>query len=150
MKNLILLLFIIPVAVISCKKKGCTDELANNYLEDAKTDDGSCAYNWDKFLGTYNVTTGACNFPPDNHVSTISKGPIKDQIIISNFYDYGVNLKAMIVGNEFTFSETQGVGGYIGSGYIIDGSITINFFACESDDYPDNCTEVNCSVTYTK
>lgn len=28
----------------SCKKKGCTDPLANNYSVDAKKDDGSCQY----------------------------------------------------------------------------------------------------------
>lgn len=28
----------------SCKKEGCTDEMATNYDADAKTDDGSCSY----------------------------------------------------------------------------------------------------------
>lgn len=34
----------IGVAVTSCKKKGCTDEAATNYSEEAKKDDGSCVY----------------------------------------------------------------------------------------------------------
>lgn len=28
----------------ACKKEGCTDELASNYSEEAKKDDGSCVY----------------------------------------------------------------------------------------------------------
>jgi hypothetical protein len=150
MKKLLFILLLTPIALISCKKKGCIDELANNYEEKAKTDDGSCTYNWDKFVGTYNVTTGACNFAPDNHVSTISKGPTKNEMIISNFYNNGVNINATISGNEFSFSEVSDEVGYIGTGYVIDGAITIDFFSCEGYDYPDDCDEVNCSVNYNK
>jgi hypothetical protein len=150
MKNLMFVLLLTPFALISCKKKGCMDELANNFEEKAKKEDGSCTYNWDKFLGTYNVTTGSCNFPHDNHVSTISKGPSKDQIIISNFYDNGVNVKATILGNEFSFSEASAGVGYIGTGYVIDGVVTIDFFACEDYDYPNDCNEVSCTMNYTK
>ena len=33
------------VAVVpACKKKGCTDETALNYSEEAKKDDGSCIF----------------------------------------------------------------------------------------------------------
>jgi len=41
-------LMIVGVAVLlvfaSCKKEGCTDELANNYSKKAKKDDGTCTY----------------------------------------------------------------------------------------------------------
>lgn len=54
------MLFILAVTVMSCKKEGCTDSMATNYDEDAKKDDGSCTYSaedlptgYDKF---YNVT----------------------------------------------------------------------------------------------
>jgi hypothetical protein len=39
-----ILLLAISISLLSCKKKGCTDNLANNYDEKSKTDDGSCAY----------------------------------------------------------------------------------------------------------
>lgn len=46
MKNRILLLAGIAMALSlnSCNKKGCTDELASNYNEKSKKDDGTCTY----------------------------------------------------------------------------------------------------------
>lgn len=39
------LLFIVSFLIFtSCKKEGCTDELANNTSSDATKDDGSCTY----------------------------------------------------------------------------------------------------------
>lgn len=32
------------ILFVSCKKKGCIDENAINYSEEAKKDDGSCEY----------------------------------------------------------------------------------------------------------
>lgn len=43
-KTLTLLALSSAVALGSCKKKGCTDETATNYSEEAKKDDGSCEY----------------------------------------------------------------------------------------------------------
>lgn len=47
-KNVILIAAIalgtVCTTFTSCKKKGCTDETANNYSEEAKKDDGSCTY----------------------------------------------------------------------------------------------------------
>ncbi|MCT4581279.1 MAG: hypothetical protein N4A35_07660 [Flavobacteriales bacterium] len=43
-KTLTLLAISSAVAFGSCKKKGCTDETATNYSEEAKKDDGSCEY----------------------------------------------------------------------------------------------------------
>lgn len=71
-------------------------------------------------------------------------------MVIGNFYNDGVNINATISGNNFTFSEVSGGVGYIGSGYVIDGTITIDFFACEDYNYPDECDEVNCSLNYAK
>lgn len=44
-KNLLLVAVLtLSVVATSCKKKGCTDENAINYSEEAKKDDGSCSY----------------------------------------------------------------------------------------------------------
>jgi hypothetical protein len=40
----------------SCKKKGCTDELAINYRSEYKKDDGSCSYSSTKMVGRYQYT----------------------------------------------------------------------------------------------
>ncbi len=40
----VLLAVALTAGTTSCKKKGCTDPLANNYSEEAKKDDGSCTY----------------------------------------------------------------------------------------------------------
>ena len=49
-KNTILVATGLLFVLSGCKKEGCTDPLADNYNEDAKTDDGSCEY-------SYNVPT---------------------------------------------------------------------------------------------
>lgn len=39
-----ILLVLLVVGFVSCKKEGCTDEGASNYNPDAKKDDGSCVF----------------------------------------------------------------------------------------------------------
>lgn len=43
-KSISILLVLLAVGFASCRKKGCTDETAQNYNPDAKKDDGSCEY----------------------------------------------------------------------------------------------------------
>ncbi len=42
--KLLLVLSLICLAFVSCKKKGCTDSAAKNYNSEAKKDDNSCTY----------------------------------------------------------------------------------------------------------
>ena len=42
MKKVFLALFVCSVALVSCRKKGCTDPNASNYDSSAKKDNGSC------------------------------------------------------------------------------------------------------------
>jgi len=65
MKKSIFILLIL-VALVSCKKKGCTDSKASNFDTEAVEDDNSCTYNADVsfwfnstvsfFLDAYDVT----------------------------------------------------------------------------------------------
>lgn len=60
MKKTLLLLAVASLAVAtSCKKKGCTDQTALNYSEEAKKDDGSCIYaeEDDQVIVTGNITS---------------------------------------------------------------------------------------------
>lgn len=52
---LILISFLFLSSFTSCKKKGCTDSLAENYNKRAKTDDGSCTYS--ELSGTISTPT---------------------------------------------------------------------------------------------
>jgi len=44
MRNLLLPILLITFTAVSCRKKGCTDELASNFDTKAQKDDGSCVY----------------------------------------------------------------------------------------------------------
>ncbi len=60
MKNLFLVTAVsfltLTFTITSCKKSGCTDELATNYFSDIKKDDGSCSYSSTKMEGKYLYT----------------------------------------------------------------------------------------------
>jgi len=62
--HLIILLTIVLTIFNSCSDKdivpGCTDPDALNYNSEAATDDGTCQYERDKFLGNYSGTK-VCN-----------------------------------------------------------------------------------------
>jgi hypothetical protein len=60
MKNFLLLAtgstLLLMFAFTSCKKEGCTDELAINYYSKVKKDDGSCSYSTTRIAGIYEYT----------------------------------------------------------------------------------------------
>lgn len=60
MKSLTILLsasvLLLAFTFTSCKKKGCTDELAINYNSGFKKDDGSCSYSSTVLEGRYSYT----------------------------------------------------------------------------------------------
>lgn len=65
MKKIAFILLASGVAFTSCKKKGCTDEAATNYSEEAKKDDGSCVFPELEIPATY-------SFTDDNGNNTVS------------------------------------------------------------------------------
>ena len=58
MKNL-LILVLITISVLSCKKEGCTEPTATNYNEDAKKDDGSCIFPTPAWTSDFTPPSGA-------------------------------------------------------------------------------------------
>ncbi len=68
MKNSVLSLLIIVLSLASCRKKGCTDELASNFDKKASKDNGSCVYASSpsySIPSTYNFTDEAGNSTVD-------------------------------------------------------------------------------------
>jgi hypothetical protein len=133
----------------SCKKKGCTDTLAENYDSKAKKDDGSCTYAATDFLGTYN-SSKTCSYEPNSTFTmTIKEGPSKNEILISNFGDFGLTLKATVNGNNLTFKDNDVDATYEGTGYLVGNNLTLNFEVCETYYYPCSDPDV-CIATGTK
>lgn len=150
LKNTKALLFVgIVILSISCKKEGCTDSQAENYDSDAKKDDGSCVFARDKFIGTYNVNRTCVYQANENFVITVSAGPNINEIIINNFSNDGVNIKATVSGSNVTFNDEKLEIIYEGDGYIINNSMELSYEVCESYYYP--CSDPDgCTMTCTK
>lgn len=153
MKTKVLSLFIIGVlgiSAFSCKKKGCTDSLAENYETKAKKDDGSCSYAMTKFLGSYTVNQD-CEGDLASYTLTITEGPHKDEVMLNNLQidGFNVNVRAKVSGGNITFNEEQQEVVFYGSGYLTGNSITINYNACEAFYYP--CSDpYSCTILGSK
>lgn len=90
MKSSILIFFLcLPVlcfAILSCKKKGCTDPYSINYNDDAKKDNGSCEYGSNCLYETLNrsfteldlVNTNNCNL----FINNVNQDYLSDSLTI--------------------------------------------------------------------
>lgn len=143
------LLFILAFTFNSCKKEGCMDALAENYDSKSKKDDGSCTYARTKFLGAYSVQQ-ACVFDGSSSFSmSVTDGPNAGEIMINNFGNFGVSIRAKVDGGNISFKEEQTGITYEGSGYITGNTMTITYEACETFFYPCSDPE-SCTMTCTK
>lgn len=77
MKKLLFPLLLMSLTVISCRKKGCTDEVANNFDDKAKKDDGSCIYTAP--TATYSAPT-TYNFTDASGNSTVDYSGQTDRL----------------------------------------------------------------------
>lgn len=135
---------------VSCKKKGCTDSLAENYESKAKKDDGSCTYARTKFLGSYQMSQN-CSGDQLSYTLTIAEANDKDKIMLNNLQmdGYTVNIRATVNGSDLSFKETQQGIVFEGTGYITGNALTLNYDVCEEFYYP--CSDpYSCTATGSK
>lgn len=151
MKNfgILFLAFLLILGTSSCKKKGCTDPLAENHNSEAGKDDGSCTYLSDKLVGTYSMDQSCLYGGTSSYTMTIIAGSNKGEVILQNLND-DVDVKATISGTNFTFKEDKAGITYEGSGYLVGSNgVNINLELCETYYYP--CTDPEaCTLTGTK
>ncbi|MGV3631805.1 MAG: hypothetical protein ACO1O6_11400 [Bacteroidota bacterium] len=145
----IVLLGLTTLSLTSCKKEGCMDALAENYDSESKKDNGSCTFARTKFMGAYSVNQECVFDGTSSFNMSVTDGPNADEILINNFGNYGVNIRAKVNGGNITFKEEQTGITYEGSGYIVGNTLTITYEACETFFYPCSDPE-SCTMTCTK
>ncbi len=93
----------------------------------------------DKFLGSYNVNEN-CDTGNWSYAITITASANSDNaIVIGNFGDYNVNVRATVSGDNVNFNDTQGGITFSGSGNISGNTLTIIYTASAAG-ATDNCT----------
>lgn len=104
---------IATIGMVSCKKKGCTDEKAHNYSKEAKKDDGSCHYHddHDHNHGGHSANMDSINF----HINSLNAGDsIAHNTMVmvhgtiesgSTIHGYKVELKNITDNNSIVYVE---------------------------------------------
>lgn len=124
----------------SCQTDGCTNIHAENYDPDADNDDGSCILSRDKFIGSYNVNENCDSGNWNYSISVTASTTAEDAIVIGNFGDYAVNLRATVSGANITFNDTQDGITFSGTGNISGNTLTI-IYSASAAGQTDNCTK---------
>lgn len=135
-----------------CKKEGCTDTDANNYDEKADTDDGTCTYDSEKFIGVY-TSTSPCVAGGSWNTTISASSSSKTKVVVTNIGGLGssatatadidgstikINSQSVIDsdGDSWTVSSTSGTL----SGTSINLTITYTF----------GVSNLTCSETWNK
>ncbi len=135
----LVVVFALLISSVSCKKKGCTDSNATNFVEKAKEDDGSCVFERDQFIGSYNVKE-SCIYEDDaTYKVDILEGPNTNEIVLENLYNEGQKIRAIVANNEATFNEDAVGITYEGTAFMTNGELNVNYEVCETFYYP--CTD---------
>jgi|TARA_R110000737_G_C14624685_1_gene494456 hypothetical protein len=117
MKKILIPTLILALTVVSCKKKGCTDELAVNFDKKAQKDNGSCVYENVQtsysIPSTYNFVDAAGNSTVDYSGQTDRLNQMREMATYIESGETGVLnvqiLKDMFsnTNNPFSFTSTK-------------------------------------------
>lgn len=94
----------------------------------------------DKFIGSYSVNENCTSGTFAYSISVTTSSNSEDDIVISNFGDYGQNIIAKVSGSNISFNETKGGINFTGSGSISGNTLTI-IYAASLSGATDNCTK---------
>jgi hypothetical protein len=158
MKKIFNLLLVMAIAttisLTSCKTEGCTDPTATNYDEKADTDDGSCTFERDLFLGTYNNIIETCSGidPSSPYSITISASSSNTvSVNISNFGNASVTVDGTVSGTSLsipsqTFTDSFGTFTLAGNGSTNASGTTLTM----TYSYIQDGVTSSCSFTASK
>ncbi|MBK7130814.1 MAG: DUF4856 domain-containing protein [Crocinitomicaceae bacterium] len=150
MNRTLVILGFSTMALLSCKKEGCTDSTALNYNEEAKKDDGSCEYFQLTVPTTYSFTDGTNNTVSyggqterldqltemTTYMKTGTTGVLTYQALTDMFANTGGN-----GGGNFSFTSTKKL---MDKCLAADTSLFIDYMdslAIASQDYASTATD---------
>ena len=94
----------------------------------------------EKFLGAYNVNENCTSGNYNYAISITASSNSDDAVVISNFGDFGVNVRAVVSGSNININDTQGGYTFSGSGNISGNTLSLIYTASIAGN-TDNCTQ---------
>jgi hypothetical protein len=147
-----LVIGLVAVSYTSCKKEGCTDSLANNFDDKADTDDGTCTYDREQFIGTYG-STSPCVAGATWNTTISNSSAAKTKVVVSNLGNLGTSAAAVadITGSTIKIS-TQNITDSDGDTWSVSsssGTLTGNTISITIT-YTFGTNTLTCAETWNK
>jgi hypothetical protein len=151
MKRIAIYLLLLTIS-LSCKKekKGCTDAGAINYVAEATSDDGTCTYERDVYIGVYDAIKTCGIYSSDSAmVFQISRSPeAANRILLEEFPETGGILYAnvdlsdvnkIIIPNQ-TLENALDISQVSGTGTLSGSALSLSIYRIDQSNSLDTCT----------